>query len=232
MHHVMFDIDGTLVESTGFDYICFISAVKTVLGKDIDHDLSNYEHVTHTGIVNAIIDPEMTAPERLRLTAAVERQFVSNIEEYISRHQIKAIAGAATFIKNLRSQQNVTISIATGSWYEPAIMKLDAAGIEVSDLPMATSNDHYDRSTIMQMARARSVTDETTACTYFGDGAWDKAACQKLGYNFVLVGNATEHEQRIDNFTQIETALRYLDLLPHSSTRPQPEGLTLPSEPF
>ena len=230
MHHVMFDIDGTLVESTGFDYSCFIRAVKTVLEIDIDHDLSNYEHVTHTGIVNALLDSQIPNPERLELTAAVESQFVSNIEQYISQHRIKAIEGAAAFIETLRSEHNVSISIATGSWYEPAMMKLDAAGIEVSDLPMASSNDHYDRSTIMQMARARSVADEAATCTYFGDGAWDKAACQKLGYNFVLVGNATEHEQHIDNFTQIETALRYLDLLPHSSARVQPDGLTLPSE--
>ncbi len=36
MHHIMFDIDGTLVKSDDFDEDCFIAAVSDVLGHDID----------------------------------------------------------------------------------------------------------------------------------------------------------------------------------------------------
>lgn len=225
MHHVMFDVDGTLVESADFDFSCFTAAVETVLGIDIDHDLSKYAHVTHAGIVRQIIAPEIPSPERLRLTAAVKKQYVGNIEQYILQHHIKPISGAAEFLQKLRSEQDVSISIATGGWYETAIKKLEAAGIDASNLPIATSNDHYDRSTIMQIARQKSGCNETTPCTYFGDGAWDKAACQKLGYNFVLVGHRAEHEQRIDNFMQVKTALDYIGLQKHPLAQSLPGGL-------
>jgi beta-phosphoglucomutase-like phosphatase (HAD superfamily) len=222
----MFDVDGTLVESADFDFSCFIAAIKTVLGIDIDHDMSRYEHVTHAGIMNQIMHPETPRTQRLQLTAEVKAQFVSNIRHFIREHRVKAIPGAAEFLKTLRTEQGVSLSIATGGWYETAIMKLDAAGIDVSDLPVATSNDHYDRSAIMQIAMQRSGGDDTTPCTYFGDGSWDKAACQQLGYNFILIGDRATNDQRLDNFTQIEMALDYLSIQKHYSLPAQSVDLT------
>ena len=53
MHLVMFDIDGTLIESSDFDTECFRAAVKDVL--KIPVDTKNYRHVTDSGILRQII---------------------------------------------------------------------------------------------------------------------------------------------------------------------------------
>ena len=51
----IFDIDGTLVESFGFDGTSYISAVREVLGEvHIDDDWSQYKNVTDTGILRQI----------------------------------------------------------------------------------------------------------------------------------------------------------------------------------
>ena len=43
----IFDIDGTLVESSGFDDACYISAIREVLGDVYTHDnWSQYKNVT------------------------------------------------------------------------------------------------------------------------------------------------------------------------------------------
>ena len=48
----IFDIDGTLVESFGFDDACYISAIREVLGEVHIHDDWNvrlYQHFENTG---------------------------------------------------------------------------------------------------------------------------------------------------------------------------------------
>lgn len=40
---------------------------------------------------------------------------------------------------------------------------------------------------------------------YFGDAEWDKAACEELGFQFVLVGKRTTHQPSIDDFTDYRT---------------------------
>ena len=56
MHHVMFDIDGTLVRSYDLDSICYIDAVREVTGICVDPDWSKYRHVTDAGILEEIIE--------------------------------------------------------------------------------------------------------------------------------------------------------------------------------
>lgn len=126
MHHVMFDVDGTLVKSYDFDEECFISAVFQILGHKIDSNWDNYEHASDT-----------------------------------------------------------------------AILKLESAGIDVTGVPIASSNDHYERIEIMKAAEKRARICTTQPVTYFGDAAWDQKACDELGYSFVLVGDRIQHDKSV-----------------------------------
>jgi len=81
-------------------------------------------------------------------------------------------------------RDSVSLSIATGGWEETALLKLQSAGIDVSGIPIASSNDHYARIEIMKMARVKASACESFPVTYFGDAAWDQKACRELGYNF------------------------------------------------
>ena len=53
----IFDIDGTLVESFGFDDACYVAAVREVLGEVYIHDnWSKYKNVTDTGSLRQIME--------------------------------------------------------------------------------------------------------------------------------------------------------------------------------
>ena len=53
----IFDIDGTLVESSGFDGDCYFSAIRDVLGEVYIHDnRGKYKNVTDTGILRQIME--------------------------------------------------------------------------------------------------------------------------------------------------------------------------------
>ena len=54
---VIFDIDGTLVESFQFDGIIYASAVKDVLGEVyINDNWNQYKNITDSGILQQIMD--------------------------------------------------------------------------------------------------------------------------------------------------------------------------------
>ena len=55
MHLVMFDIDGTLVDSAGFDSELYVEAVRSVLNVEIDSDWNAYEHVSDSGILEEVL---------------------------------------------------------------------------------------------------------------------------------------------------------------------------------
>jgi hypothetical protein len=57
MHLVMFDIDGTLVDSNGFDGELYAPAMREVTGADVDRCWQSYRHVTDGGILAEVLAP-------------------------------------------------------------------------------------------------------------------------------------------------------------------------------
>ena len=210
MHHVMFDIDGTLVESYELDSLCFIEAVKEVTGLHINSDWSIYKHVTDSGILSEILSSG-EFPNKEEIEYKVKKCFLKKLEASLARQPVNQVSGAAAFLEQLKSMNNVVISLATGGWYESAGLKLSSAGIDFSSIPLASSNDHYSRVEIMKLAAERAANNQYP-CTYFGDGVWDKEACGHLGYSFVLVGNKFTHKPSIMNFKSTKFALACIDL--------------------
>lgn len=207
----MFDIDGTLVQSYEFDGKCYFGAVEKVLQISIQKNWLKYQNVTDSGILDEILDKLNLQSERENLHFEVKKEFTKRVREHIQNNKVEPIFGAVEFVKNLKKRNDVTLSIATGGWRETAILKLEAAGINFSEIPIASASDHFERVEIMKIAEQKTGLQTFGTKTYFGDGEWDKKASEILGYNFVLVGNKFEYSQRIDNFTFSEKALKFID---------------------
>ncbi len=212
LHHVMFDIDGTLVQSDVIDGECYLEAVLEVVGHRVDPDWRNYTHITDTGILDQVIGEVGLQAERERLQAEVKAAFVAKITHHLKASRVQPVEGASEFIDSLRRRGTIGLSIATGGWLETARMKLESAGIDVSGIPIASSNDHFSRTEIMKIAAAKAVDGKRIPCTYFGDGEWDKKACEELGFSFVLVGDKVEHDRRLRDFLNTDQALAFLGL--------------------
>jgi len=53
---IVFDVDGTLIDSDGFDAACFVEVVRKVVGDVVIHnDWRLYRHATDAGILSQII---------------------------------------------------------------------------------------------------------------------------------------------------------------------------------
>jgi len=207
----MFDIDGTLIESYDFDSECFTEAVKEVTGLEIDTDWARYKHVTDTGILNEFFN-ENSIENTNEVTKSIKCAFLAKIQTRIDKAPIREVNGASKFIAKLKELDGIVISFATGGWLESAVLKLESAGIDISGIPIASSNDHYSRIEIMKIAEQRAIKESRLSFTYFGDGSWDLKACKELGVNFVLVGDKLEHNQSINSFAQTSEAFAYIGL--------------------
>ena len=208
----MFDIDGTLVQSYDFDEQIYACAVEQVIGFKIDRDWSQYENVTDVGILNELIELHDLNMQKETILHKVKSIFIREVSNHISKNPTQEIPGAISFINKLSDLDKVIVSFATGGWYETAVLKLNSAGFDYSTDIISSSNDHFKRTKIMALSRARHSAYSDANCTYFGDGIWDKKACEELNFNFVLVGNRTTHSQRINDFNSVDEAMAYIGL--------------------
>lgn len=199
MRSIMFDIDGTLVDSFAFDEACFTEAVKEELGGDVNTNWQTYRHVTDRGLLMELLGNLGRADDIAAIEPVVKKSFIQKIKQHLAKAPARATPGAAEFINQLKQRNDVNLSIATGGWLESALLKLASAGIDVDEVPIATSNDHHIRTEIMRLACRRAA--NVGEVIYFGDAEWDRNACAELGFKFIVVGKRTNHSVRVTDFT-------------------------------
>lgn len=215
MHLVMFDIDGTLVDSAGFDTELYVEAVRDVLNVSIDSDWNSYEHVSDSGILEQVLRDARLDGEPKELAARVQERFVALVSDYLRRapSAVREVAGAKRLVDRLLELPGVRVGVATGGWEPTAKLKLAHVGIEIERLGFASSSDARARTDIMLLAAQRALRGAPCArATYFGDGAWDLRASAALGYDFVAVGNGVPHAVAYADLRDTDSILARLGL--------------------
>ncbi len=220
MHLIVFDVDGTLVESDEFDGVLYAQAVRDVLDIGVDEDWSSYQHATDSGILDEILDRHAVEIDRFAARASVKKAFVALVRDYLSDRdgRLPEIPGARAFVNRLIAHPEVRVAVATGGWPETAAMKLRAIGLDPDMLHLSSASDAIRRIEIMQIAERRAMADKPAERRfYFGNQSWDRAASRALGWNFIGIGNQVEHVRRFDDFLDRESIWQVLDLPPTSA---------------
>lgn len=196
MTGIIFDIDGTLTNTTKVDDKCFIKAFKNVFEIDISNqDWSELKNVTDWGITEEIILKNWNRiPTEIEYKKMVS-EFVSELQSEFKKDkkEFREINGASNFIKFLIEKSNVKIGIATGGWKKSAILKLKSIGIDSTEFVFSNSNDFKTRENIVLNAISKlnlKWENKIERIIYFGDGTWDYVTCEKLGIEFVGIDNS------------------------------------------
>ncbi|MEM1222266.1 MAG: HAD family hydrolase [Verrucomicrobiota bacterium] len=196
MKLIIFDIDGTLIDSNAVDDACYIQAHKDVLKlESFDTNWENYSSVTDSGIAD-----EISLKHRgYQLSDAERETLEERVVELLRRAPAEGflpMTGAIEFLDYLKESSSYQLAIATGGWRPAACLKLDSAGVSYAEIPMATSSDAVTREGIMRIAleraSARSSDTKYEKVVYFGDGLWDAKACENLGWPFIGIGRRCE----------------------------------------
>ena len=208
----MFDIDGTLIESCGFDSDCYFEAVKYVTGFELNTDWALYKNITDSGILDEFLKMKGLREERELLHKQVREKFTQLISKHLKKNPVCEVDGAIDFLKQLQLKNDVEIAIATGGWGDTAKAKLNSAGFNISGVAFASSLDHFERTNVMKMAESRCNNQSFVSKTYFGDGSWDKKASEELSYNFVLVGNKLQYSKQVESFRDSHSVLSLIGI--------------------
>jgi len=185
---VIFDIDGTLLQSDTTDDALYLAAVREVLGDvKVRASWGMYTQFTAAGVLVEILADNAIEVTQQTVTA-VRDCFVAGVGRHVSaRGPFAEVPGAKAFVQSLHASSTHRVAYATGGWLGAALLKLSASEFPVAGIPLATSDDHADRREIMCHA-LRQLGEAFDSVTYYGDGHWDAEAAKSLGWQFVPVG--------------------------------------------
>lgn len=198
MTAIIFDIDGTLTDTTKVDDKCFMKAFKNVFGIDISNqNWLDFKNVTDWGITE-----ELILKHKKRLPTAIEYEKI--ISEFLlelqyelntNKNQFQEIEGASVFIKFLQEKDEIKIGIATGGWEKSALLKLNAIGVNASKFAFSNSNHFKAREDIvLNTIQELKQKNKIDRIIYFGDGTWDYLTCEKLGIEFIGIDNSKNNK--------------------------------------
>ena len=188
MNLIIFDIDGTIIDSVRTDDECFIRSFLDLFNINLSGaDWNNFEHVTDSGLTSEIFNIYLgRSPMEQEL-----RQLKAHFRNLINqrKNEFVEIRGAKNTMAYLIENPEFSIAFATGGWRETARLKLSTVGFEPGKLILTSANDHFDRSVITKMAIDKALKKENLkefdTITYIGDGIWDLKTSQQLGINFI-----------------------------------------------
>ncbi len=202
MRLAIFDVDGTLTNTSRVDNECFVRAYAAALAvTEIDTTWAACPHVTDSGVARHIFqqrfkrEPDEAEINRLRDC------FMNLLSAQLQLDQtlFAEISGAAETLRRLRRHSAWAIAIATGCWQVSANFKLSAAGIEFDQIPAAYAEDGLAREQIVQAAIARA--GHHYGQTGFekivsvGDGLWDVRTARNLQLGFLGIAAGERAEQ-------------------------------------
>lgn len=195
---VVFDIDGTLVDTSKVDGECYLGAMVKAFGiPPIEPNWDIFPDVTDSGIFRDMFTAHFSRPPEARETQLFIDTFVELLESAFSQapDRFKEIPGARALLDALSESDEYAAAMATGGWQASAAFKLNRAQIDMNRFPHATSNDAYTRAEIVEAAiqRARDWHDVTefSKVVLVGDGPWDVRTAQEMGHPFIGVGDET-----------------------------------------
>ncbi len=207
----IFDIDGTLVESFGFDDACYISAIREVLGEvHIHDDWSKYKNVTDTGSLRQIIEENKIQEEGQ--IEEVRTKFGELIRRYLQNGgKCRPKEGAIHLINKLLAAEDYEVGFATGGWRHTAEMKLQHVGFDLKNIVLTSSDDGDERVTIMKKCLLQ-LGHCFQRVVYIGDAEWDMQATQELGWHFIGVGARLKGkcEFWVEDFSSYNTFMKML----------------------
>jgi phosphoglycolate phosphatase-like HAD superfamily hydrolase len=201
---VVFDVDGTLVDSKKLHHSALIETLNDYKFKRLNLDFSSYKHHTDSWIVKEIF--KQNGKEFKNEKSTFISTMVSHFNNKIAINKLSAISGANEFIDYLHQNTDWGICFATGSFGDLAKIKLSNTCIHYNESLLVHSDNHYSRDDIVNSAISKSKkyygVDNFTTTVSIGDGVWDKYTADNLGLEFIGISDVCDSQTLIDAGTK------------------------------
>lgn len=188
----VFDLDGTLLQSSGVDDRAYQRAAQEHLGlASISLDWNDYPHSTDDAIAWCLVQRARGRTPTRAEVDAFQQAFLRALQL-----EMRALPGGVQPLPGAHAVAQAVVdagwtpALATGCWRTSALAKLAAAGLQWPHAA-AFSDDAWPRQGIIQRAVERAAalagadSVPAAAVVYMGDGTWDVRACCSGGYRYV-----------------------------------------------
>jgi phosphoglycolate phosphatase-like HAD superfamily hydrolase len=183
---VLWDIDGTLVDTAGHGRFAFEEAFRSVVGREPTH--VEYAGRTDHQIALSMLDGERDHLPRVleELAAALEAR------KEALRREGHAYPGVPEVLEALHARDDVVQSLLTGNIQANAAVKVSAFGLERwldFEVGAYGSDPHERRSDLVAVARRRAAAKygEPTGAVLVGDTPLDVQAAHEAQARAVAV---------------------------------------------
>ncbi|HEX4639194.1 MAG TPA: HAD family hydrolase [Chthoniobacterales bacterium] len=220
---LLFDIDGTLINSGGAGIEALKRALKERFG--IVDDLHDIEiaGMTDSGIVVSILKKHKIpgTPENV---AAFLDSYVHFLSKELPRRKGELLPGVLQLLEKLKQRKHVVLGLLTGNLSRGAQLKLDHYGVWHFFEFGAFADDHHDRNELGQFARARAKEKHgrefsAEEIDVIGDTPRDIACGRALGARTIAVATGSWSREKlaqhnpdylIDDFSDVDRLINTL----------------------
>jgi len=220
---LLFDIDGTLINSGGAGMEALKRALTERFG--IEDNLEDIEiaGMTDSGIIVSILDKHKI-PASAENVAAFLDSYVHFLSHELPRRKGKLLPGVLELLEKLKARKHVVLALLTGNVSRGAQLKLGHYGVWHFFEFGAFADDHSDRNQLGSFARARAKEKHGREFTseeidVIGDTPRDIACGKALGARTIAVATGSWTREKlaeydpdilIDDFSEVE---RLIDTL-------------------
>lgn len=220
---LLFDIDGTLINSGGAGMEALKRALTERFG--IEDNLEDIEiaGMTDSGIVVSILNKHKI-PANAENIAAFLDSYVHFLSHELPRRKGKLLPGVLELLKKLKARKHVILGLLTGNVSRGAQLKLGHYGVWHFFEFGAFADDHADRNQLGSFAQARAKERHgrefaPEEIDVIGDTPRDIACGKALGARTIAVATGSWSREKlaehhpdilIDDFSDVE---RLIDTL-------------------
>lgn len=196
---IVLDIDDTLTSSDEKHVEALLFAMKNMGIEDVDTDWRNYKNATDSYILKANYEKRFQKEFSFEMIEAFEKVMTKHFLTFDDSTEVK---GAKKIVDFFINDTNYGVCFATGSLFQPALLKLQQANISFVPDVLEVSNTILTREEIVASAINKSKkyygVKEFKNIISFGDGLWDATTAKNLDVHFVGVNtkNVTDFKKQ------------------------------------
>ncbi len=221
---LLFDIDGTLINSAGAGVAALRDVLRDQFG--ISDDLSGIEIAgrTDSGIVHQILRKIRIEPNESN-TARFLDQYVEFLAAELPQRRGRVLPGVREMLERLKQRPHLVLGLLTGNVARGAKLKLEHYALWHFFEFGAFADDHHDRNQLGAFARQRArekhgVEFDSAAVDVIGDTPHDIACGKAIGARTIAVATgsfsraqlaAHEPDILLENFAMVDATIKALD---------------------
>jgi phosphoglycolate phosphatase-like HAD superfamily hydrolase len=200
---VIFDIDGTLLQSIPLQMMCLERALLGIFESRLSlWAKKEAQNTTDSGILFEMSQEILGRTPLPDEEARFRSLFLIELEEALDRgDEVIATPGADHALSVFRAGGEMAVSIATGGFESISKVKMSRAGLSLDGIPAAFAEDGFTKEEVLRTSRLRAEQHYATRfeeVIYIGDASYDVRAAGKLGFGFVGLGQGARRRRLID----------------------------------